>query len=185
MPDSAGTDAHVPHSRISSRVLFALWLLAVFCLLGFCLWLPAPAHTRVDLTDAENGRILLTAMLPDGEQLTLTWTNSLFGLPVSEIFVARDGRLIQEQVIFADLGGQAPAAVAARDVEDLYHTGGAFAASGLARPLTRVVFRVGEIGEPRLRVRARVVDFKRAVGFGGRVILTARSPRRYELWFSP
>ncbi|MEJ5197873.1 MAG: hypothetical protein WHX53_03020 [Anaerolineae bacterium] len=29
------------------------------------------------------------------------------------------------------------------------------------------------------------MDFKREVGFGGRVALTARPPKRYEMYFLP
>ncbi len=181
----AETDASVCRLPVSSRLFLILLPLALLCLLGLFLWLPVPAHTHIALTDADSGRVLLAAVVPNGEQLTLTWTNSLFGVRVSEVFVACDGRLVQQQVIFADPQGQMPTPVSARDVEDLYHTGGAFAASGMARPLTKVIFRVGEIGEPRLKVRDRDVDFKRAVGFGGRVALTARPPTPYELLISP
>ena len=54
--------------------------------------------------------------------------------------------------------GQPP--VSPQDVGDLYHTGGPFSAKGLDRPFTQIVFRVGEIGNPKMRVRDRVVDFK-------------------------
>lgn len=182
---SAETDASVCRLPVSSRLPLILLPLALLCLLGLFLWLPVSAHTRIVLTDADSGRVLFAAVVPDGEPLTLTWTNSLFGLPVHETFVARSGRLIQQEVTFADPQGRTPASVGARDVEDLYHTGGAFAASGMERPFTKVIFRVGEIGEPRLKVQEREVDFKREVGFGGRVVLTARPPRRYEMCFLP
>jgi hypothetical protein len=71
--------------------------------------------------------------------------------------------------------------VAPQDVDDLYQTGGAFSAKGLARPLHQVVYRVGEIGQPRLRVRDRVIEFKPLVGFGGRVVLTTNTPHMYEI----
>jgi len=36
------------------------------------------------------------------------------------------------------------------------------------------VFRVGEIGNPAIRIGSRVVQFAREVGFGGAVLLVAR-----------
>jgi hypothetical protein len=43
-----------------------------------------------------------------------------------------------------------------------------------------VAFRVAEIGEPKLKIRDRVVAFKQAVGFGGAVILTAATAKLHE-----
>ena len=67
--------------------------------------------------------------------------------------------------------------VSPSDVDDLYHTGGAFTAGGLSRPFRHIAYRVAEIGEPRMRVRGREVDFKQEVGFGGSVILTAAAAK--------
>lgn len=159
-------------------------LALVFALAGVA-WLAAiiraPGHTRLELTDGETGAPLLSAVLRDGEPLTLTWRNSLFGLDVTEAFVAQGGAIVQTQVTFADPRGLPPMEVAPDDVDDLYHTGGPFTATGLRRPFTRIVYRVGEIGDPRLAVRERVIEFKREVGFGGRVILSAARPSLYDL----
>lgn len=157
----------------------ALSLLLIFWLFSW----KVPGYTRLELTEAESGSRLALYMLRDGEPVVLRWRNSLFGLDVTEIFIAKSGALIQTEVTFADPGGAAPPRVSARDVDDLYHTGGAFSATGMSRPLTRVVYRVGEIGEPRLTVRERVVDFKREVGFGGRIVLTTSAPGLLDgLW---
>lgn len=154
-------------------------LLLVFWLLSWNL----PGYTRLELTEAETGGRLDWYVLADGEPVVLKWRNSLFGLDVTEVFRAESGVLIQTEVTFADPRGAPPPAVSARDVDDLYHTGGAFSAAGMSRPLTRVVYRVGEIGEPKLKVRERVIDFKREVGFGGRVVLTSSAPTLFEgLW---
>jgi hypothetical protein len=59
------------------------------------------------------------------------------------------------------------------DVDDLYHTGGPFHAEGLTRPVARVVFRVGQIGDPVLRMGGRAIRLLDAVGFGGAVRLEA------------
>jgi hypothetical protein len=71
--------------------------------------------------------------------------------------------------------------VSPQDVDGLYHTGGAFSAKGLSRPLHKVVYRIGEIGQPKMRIRDRVIEFKPLVGFGGRVILATSTPHLYQV----
>ena len=145
----------------------------------------APAgSTRIDLTADGKGRKILCAVVPDGERLTLTWRHSQFGLHVTEVFIARSGVLVQDQVTFSIPGGPPPPRVSPRDVEDLYHTGGAFDARGLSRPYRRIVYRIGEIGDPAMNVQNQTVSFKQAAGFGGRLVLTAARPSLHEiLWF--
>jgi len=158
---------------VASSLLLAFWLLSG----------KLPGYTRLELTEPEAGSRLALYLLRDGEPVVLRWRNSLFGLDVTEIFTTEGGVLVQKEVTFADPGGGPPPAVSARDVDDLYHTGGAFWASGMNRPFTRVVYRVGQIGEPNLTVRGHVIDFKRAVGFGGRLVLTTSAPSLAEgLW---
>lgn len=159
--------------RSPRRVLAACLILLP--VLALAAWTVAPAgSTWLELTDAGTGRRILSQLLPDGEQVVLTWTNSLFGLPVTEVFVAGDGALTLTTITFADPGGREPPRVRPEDVDDLYHTGGPFRAEGLSRRLSRVVFRVGEIGNPKIRIGSRVVQFAREVGFGGAVLLVAR-----------
>jgi len=43
-----------------------------------------------------------------------------------------------------------------------------------------VIYRVSEIGDPKMRIRDRTVAFKREVGFGGAVILTASPATLHE-----
>ena len=137
----------------------------------------APAEeTWLELTQADTGRRILGRVLGDGEEVTLTWRNSLFGVMVTEVFVARGGILRLTQITFADPAGNPPPRVSPSDVDDLYHTGGSFRAEGLSRPVSRVVFRVGEIGDPRIRVGGDVVRLAEQVGFGGAVLLVARRP---------
>ena len=152
-------------------LLIALWLLSR----------PVSGYTRLELTDPETGRKLASFVLRDDKLIVLTWRNSIWGLDVTEAFIAKSGLLIQTEVAFADPDGSPPPRVAPQDVDDLYQTGGAFSAKGLARPLHQVVYRVGEIGQPRLRVRDRVIGFKPLVGFGGRVVLTTNTPHMYEI----
>jgi hypothetical protein len=137
-------------------------------------------YTRVELAKAGAGTKIVSVILRDGEEIVLTWKNSLFGLRVTEVFQAQRGTLILTEVTFADPQGPAPPSVASTDVDDLYHTGGPFSARGLTKPFTQVVYRVGEIGDPKLKIRDRVVAFKKQVGFGGAVVLTARIPRWFE-----
>jgi hypothetical protein len=160
----------------------ALLACAIFLpVVWLSVWIPAPAgRTWLELTDAGTGRRIASRLLPEGEQILLTWKNSLFGLTVTEVFVADGPRLRLSEITYADPAGREPPHVRPADVEDLYQTGGPFKATGLARPVSRVVFRVGEIGNPVMRVGERLVSFKTEVGFGGAVLLIARRPSLYE-----
>ena len=149
--------------------------------LWFLLRVTPPGYTRIELTTEGKEPVLLSAVLSEGERITLTWRNSQFGLDVTEAFFTRSGVLIQERVTFAAPDGSTPPRVSAEDVDDLFHTGGAFDARGLSRPFTRIVYRIGEIGNPKLHVQNRTIDFKREAGFGGRVVLTASRPSVYEI----
>jgi hypothetical protein len=152
--------------------LQALWLASCVAVSG--------GGTCLDLADAETGRKIASHVLRDGDPVVLTWRNSQFALMVTEVFVARAGVLTLTRVTFADPQGLPPAAVRPQDLDDLYHTGGAFSAQGLSRPFRRIVFRVGEIGKPRIEIRGRTVDLEDEVGFGGRVILETREHRACE-----
>jgi hypothetical protein len=156
----------------------------VFLLVLAFLSLVAPSgYTRIRIKEAGTGREILSEVLRDGEEAVLIWKNSLFGLKVTEVFVARGGLLVLSQVTFSDPLGSAPPTVTPSDVDDLYQTGDAFSASGLSKPFRQIVYRIGEIGDPRMRVRGREVAFSQEVGFGGSVVLTAAAPRAYEIVF--
>ncbi len=163
--------------RLFSLLLFllpALWLVS---------WAAPPSmrgRTLVELTEGETGRRLAAQILEDGEEVVYTWTNSLFGLRVTEVFIAREGRLDLVRVTFEDPSGRPPPAVTARDLDDLYHTGGPFRAEGLSKPFTRIFFRVGEIGHPELKFGNERVDLARQVGFGGSVLLRTRKIKAAE-----
>ena len=156
--------------------------LVLLPVLGLAAWMAAPAgQTWLELTDAGTGRRILSQLLSQGEKVVLTWKNSLFGLLVTEVFVANGDILTLTQITFADPGGREPPRVRPEDVDDLYHTGGPFKAEGLSRPVKSVVFRVGEIGNPAIRVGSRLVRFAEEVGFGGAVRLSARGATLYEI----
>ena len=157
---------------VSAVGLVSLWLASQ---------LNAPGFTHLELTDAETGRMIFSEILSDGSPVTLTWRNSLFNLEVAEAFVVENGALVQTQVTFADPRGLPPPIVAPRDVDDLYHTGGAFSAQGMRRPFTRIAYRVGEIGNPKMTIGARVIAFKQEVGFGGGIVLTTRQVAVHEI----
>jgi hypothetical protein len=159
--------------RIARRTLHAPAILLSGVVLAAGL-LVATGATRLELTDGDTGRRIAVRLLTDGETVTLTWTNSLFRLAVTEVFVADGGRLTLTRITFADPRGGDPPRVRPEDVDDLYHTGGPFRAEGLSRPIRDVVFRVGEIGDPALRIGDRSVRLADEVGVGGAVRLTAR-----------
>ncbi len=146
--------------------------------------LTAPGFTRLTLADPDTGRQIAAATVRDGAPITLTWHNSLFDLDVVEDFVTENGVLVQTGVTFADPRGLAPPTVPASQVDDYYHTGGPFSAKGLRRPFTQIMYRVGEIGNPRLTVGARSIAFKAEVGFGGRIVLSTRGVRWWERAFA-
>jgi hypothetical protein len=165
--------------RSPRRVLAAC--LIFLPVLALAAWrLAPPESTWLELTDAGTGRRIVSQLLSDGDQVVLSWTNSLFALPVTELFVAGNGVLTLTAITFGDPSGREPPRVLPADVEDLYHTGGPFRAEGLSRPVGRVVFRVGEIGTPAMRIGRRVVSFANEVGFGGAVLLTTRKARLHE-----
>lgn len=152
--------------------------LLLFAVLWLCLRVSGPGElTWLELTEAGSGRLIYAGALEHDREIVLSWKNSLFGLMVTEVFAARQGRLDLTQVTFADPHGPPPPNVRAEDLDDLYHTGGAFHVEGLSRPLTHAVFRIGEIGDPRLTIGGRLLHLKQEAGFGGAVILDVRRPR--------
>lgn len=150
-------------------------------LIGFLSLTPADRFTQLTLGEAETGRIVFSAVLREGEQGVMTWRNSLFGLDVTEVFKAEHGTLVLDEVTFAHPTGPPPPVATPADVEDLYQTGGPFTARGIGKSFNRVVYRVGEIGNPRLTIGNHVVIFKKEVGFGGGIILTAVPPTWLEV----
>ena len=153
-----------------------VWLVVGLLCAVIPVWAPAAveaASVHVTLTDAQSGRLILDERLEDTAQAVLVWTNSLFKLQVTETFVSRAGRLELAAVTFADPSGVPPPVARPEELEELYHTGGPFRIEGLARPIGRVVFRVGQIGDPMLQVGGRVVRFVDEVGFGGAIVMQA------------
>jgi hypothetical protein len=153
--------------------------LAAVLVILLVLWLPSRVnvlgkHTWLELTDAETGRRITAQAVKDGKEVILTWRNSIFDLRVTEVFVVREGRLDLIEVTFEDPRGETPPVVTPDDLDDLYHTGGPFRATGLSRPFTRILFRVGEIGDPKLSIEKQSIRLLEQVGFGGAVLLVAK-----------
>jgi hypothetical protein len=156
-------------------------ILAAILVILLVFWLPSRVHvpgkqTWLELTDAETGRKITAQAVKDGEEVILTWRNSIFNLRVKEVFVAREGRLDLTEVTFEDPRGKTPPVVTSEDLDDLYHTGGPFRATGISKPFTRLLFRIGEIGDPMLKVGKESIRLIEQVGFGGVVLLVAKRP---------
>ncbi|MDK9707337.1 MAG: hypothetical protein OEL83_09820 [Desulforhopalus sp.] len=145
------------------------------------LQITVPWYTRLLLKDGATGRQLLSVILADGESAALTWHNSLFDLDVTEDFIAEKGLLVQTAVTFADPRGLPPMRIAPEEVDDFYHTGGPFTTTGLRRPFSRIVYRVGDIGKPSFTAGNTTIKFKNEVGFGGQVVLSTTRPNLYGL----
>jgi hypothetical protein len=139
---------------------------------------PVPSFTLVEVKCPARSRFFL---LRDGEEALLTWRNSLFGQVVEERFVAGGGYLWLEGVRFEDQTSGYTMKASAPDLADLYHTGGAFEVEGVHKPFAQVTFRIGVIGEPRLRVKGREIAFEEEAGFGGKVVLRAEKARLIAL----
>ena len=166
---------------MKGRNLFLALSIIFLLVLAFLSQAAPSGYTRIQIKEAGTGRKILSEVLRDGEEVVLIWKNSLFGLKVTEVFVAQGGLLVLSQVTFADPLGSTPPRVTPADVDDLYQTGGAFSASGLSKSFQQIVYRVGEIGDPRMRVRRREVAFRQEVGFGGSIFLSAAVPKAYEI----
>jgi hypothetical protein len=160
-------------SRPEPLVVAAALLGGILAVVGVSCQMSVSEGTLLELTQPETGRKIFSAVLQDGEEVVFSWRNSLFGLDVAEVFEARRGELVLDRVTFADPRGTPPPEVSPADVEDLYQTGGPFTAHGIGKAFRRVTYRVAEIGNPTMKIRTRVIDFKQEVGFGGAVLLTA------------
>lgn len=155
--------------------LFLLFLLSFFLAFGLSLPSAQAGGTRLLLAEVETGREIFSTVVNDGERIILTWKNSLFSLLVTEIFEAREGCLILTEATYADPRGSAPPTVSPGEAAELYQTGGPFSAKGLDKHFRKLVFRVGEIGEPKMKIGNRLIEFKKEVGFGGGIVLTTKS----------
>lgn len=131
--------------------------------------------------ETESGRKVFSILLLNGEQVTMSWKNSLFSLDVIEVFEARQGLLVLDQVAFLDPSGAIPPEVMPADLDDLYHTGGPFTARRVGKVFRRVAYRVGEIGNPKIKIRDREVSFSEEVGFGGGLVLSSTRPTWLEV----
>lgn len=156
------------------KLILAALLISLPVLLVQCHARTEEPQTWLHLSDGSTGRVIATEPLRDGEEVVYTWRNSMFRLIVTEVLVARDGQLVLREVTYADPRGFEPPLARPEDLDDLFQTGGPFRVTGISRPFTRLVFRIGEIGKPKLKIGEKVVDLAREVGFGGTVFLTLK-----------
>lgn len=154
-----------------------LFLLALGISIAVALQYEPPGFTQVEFTNTDTGHVIFVDALRDGEPIVLTWHNSIFDLDVTEEFTVTSGILIQHSVMFADPRDIPPMIARPEDLEDLYHTGGPFIVRGIAKPFTRITYRIGEIGNPQFHIRSQIIALKPIVGFGGRVTLSTRHTR--------
>lgn len=158
-------------------------LVAALLLGGTLLFLPADRYARLTLSDPKNGRVILSTIIGEDQKVVYTWTNSIFRIPVREVYVWQNGSFVQREVASGNVQAVAES-VASDDVADLYHTGDEFYTNEMNRPFERIVFRVGEFGNPHLDVGSHRIGFKDEVGFGGQVVLEVKPARLYDALLS-
>ncbi|HOV89939.1 MAG TPA: hypothetical protein PKW07_04420 [Syntrophorhabdaceae bacterium] len=153
-----------------------MYLLRVFAFLflsflsaGLC---PAAEKAAfIQLSDLATGRVILSQLSTTEELITLTWNNSQFSLKVTEVYIVREGFIEQTAVTFHDPEGKEPPLIKPEEIGDFYHTGGPFRAEGISRRFKKVIFRIGDFGNPILKIAERSINLKKEVGFGGAVVI--------------
>lgn len=150
---------------------------SVLILLTFLYAGLSPASEKanyIEITDLETGRKILSWSYASGELITLTWNNSQFGLRVTETYIINKGFIEQTGIAFHDPDGKEPPTIRPEEVSDFYHTGGPFKADGISRQFRKVVFRIGELGDPVLKIGNISIRLKEEVGFGGAVVMEVK-----------
>lgn len=149
---------------------------SILASLTLLLFLPSfhsfgPSCYPLTLSDASSGRLIYSTCLYDGESLTYEWKNSLFGLNVTEVFLAWNGSLVLMEIVYRDPYGNPEPLTDPRDLEYLCHQGGPFRVTNVSKAYAEITFMVGRVGKPRISVRDETLNLEEEVGFGGRVIL--------------
>ncbi len=146
----------------------------ILILMSTGLSLASPKGVVVDLRDYTTGRKIVSRSSMPGDIITFTWNNSLFRLKVTEVYIVKEGFIEQTSVTFHDPNGKKPPVIRPEEVDDFYHTGGPFIAEGIARPFKKIIFLIGDYGNPVLKIGDSSIRFKEEVGFGGAVILEVK-----------
>ncbi|MCX8111383.1 MAG: hypothetical protein N3D15_09075 [Syntrophorhabdaceae bacterium] len=128
----------------------------------------------IELRDLATGRKIISQSSTQGDLIILTWNNSLFHLKVTETYTIRDVFIEQTSVTFHDPKGNPPPAIRPGEVDDFYHTGGPFRTEGISRQFKKIIFRIGEYGDPVLKIGENSIRLKEEVGFGGAVVLEVK-----------
>lgn len=144
-------------------ILLLLFFLPVSTLREDCLWLT--------LSDLDEGRLIFSACLYEGEAVIYKWKNSLFGLNVTETFYLKNESLVLTEIVYEDPYGNPEPLTNPEDLDHLCHEGGPFRAVNISKAYGQIIFGVGQVGKPRIIVRGEVIDLEKEVGFGGRVVV--------------
>lgn len=123
------------------------------------------------ISNKETGKVIWSETVKSGEKFILTWKNSLFNVDVTETYIIKDAFFEQTGVIFHDPEGKQAPTIRPEEVGDFYHTGGAFKAENMSRAFKSIVFRIGEIGNPIIKIKGKDINLKSHVGFGGAIVI--------------
>jgi len=161
-------------------LLLRIIILAGYIIISYFSHAVAVDEFIVTISDKDTGRIIFSELIKPGENITLTWRNSLFNLEVTETYIIRDTFFEQTGVTFHDPYGKPEPLIRAEEVDDFYHTGGPFKVAKMSRPFKSIVFRIGEVGNPVIRLKGKDINLKSQVGFGGVVIVEVKSPSVFK-----
>ncbi|HOP86338.1 MAG TPA: hypothetical protein PKZ54_07680 [Syntrophorhabdaceae bacterium] len=134
----------------------------------------------VIISDKDTGRIISSEVTKLGETIILTWRNSLFNLEVTETYTIGDTFFEQTGVIFHDPYGKPEPVIKAEEIDDFYHTGGPFKVANMSRAFKKIVFRIGEVGNPVIKLKGKDINLTSQVGFGGVVIVEIKGSSHFK-----
>lgn len=130
------------------------------------------------ITNRETGEIVYTQSLKPGDVITLTWKNSLYNLDVTETYVVRSYFFEQVSIEFNDPNRMDVPEVKPAEVEDYYHTGDPFKVNNISRPFEKIVFLIGDIGNPKIKIKENIIDLKKKAGFGSSIVMELKKSIR-------
>jgi hypothetical protein len=143
-------------------------------LLAFLVGLALSPTSVLEVLDGQRGFALVRLPIAPGQAFTLSYTHSMYGAQVQEVFRFEPGQgSVLEQVV------SSPAALEYYGLTQATPLPGGMArASGLSRPLGEVRVRVEGIGRPHLIYDGREIALEGLVAQGQAVrVRVARVPR--------
>lgn len=117
---------------------------------------------------AEDGATLWRVPVSPGEEVLLSYTNSLYLAPTEEHFVIRDGGFALREV-----RSTSDAVLASHSLPTPYTRQGAFFTSSVAAFVPAIVTRIGPVGQQSLTVGGQILPLFE-VGTGVGVSVTVR-----------